>query len=417
MATQLVDDLAAEARLADPDFYLRPDRFATYARLRREAPVFWCESAGCWVLSKHADISWAELQGNPPLTTREGLNIFESKSQERVAARDPGGAQQSGGGFMSDPPQHTVFRRLLTGAFAPRRLTELEPMIQSLTDELLDELPQNEPVDFVAAVSVPLSIGVICAFLGVPREMTSDMLRWTRGMMGVMGGSLAEGSAEAAQAAADMAQMHAYLVEQLALCAQTPREDFMSTVAAVELDGKPLPDASQLNAAISVVIAGTDTTRSFFSGAIETFCEHPDQWEKLVADPGLIPSATEELLRWVCPVLHFGRRVTQPVVVRDQPMAEGEFLIMLYEAGNRDEEVWPGAETFDVTRGNRSPHLSFGSGIHRCVGAALSRLEVRVALEGLIKRFRSLEAAGPPVRIPSNLVRTYQELPIVLQPQ
>jgi cytochrome P450 len=416
MATQqLVDELSGEARLDDPEFYLRADRFSTYARLRREAPVYWSESAGSWVLSKHADIAWAELQGNPPLTTREGLFIREAKRPDLVAARDPGGAQQAGAGFHSDPPQHTQFRRLLTGAFAPGRLSGLEPMIQTLADELLDQLPDNEPVDFMHAVSAPLAIRVIAEFLGVPREAWTDIWRWTDAQQDTLGGGLPEGSPEALRAAEEMAQMRAYFAEQLAERARAPREDFMSTVATLEIDGRPLPDMSQLQAAGAIARVGNDTTRNLLAGAMATFVEHPAQWEKLVADPTLVPSATEELLRWVGPVIHFGRRATQPLVIRDQPIAAGDFLIMLFDSGNRDEEVWPHADTFDVTRGVRSPHLGFGMGIHRCVGASLARLEIRIVLEGLIKRFRSWELAGPPVRIPSTLVHTYKELPIVLK--
>jgi cytochrome P450 len=415
MATQqLVNDLAGEARLDDPEFYLRSDRFSTYARLRREAPVFWCESAGSWVLSKHADIAWAERRGNPPLTTREGLFIREAKRPDLIAARDPGGAQVAGGGFHSDPPQHTQFRRPLNGSFLPGKLSELEPMIRALADELLDELPENEPVDFVHAFSAPLAIGVISEFLGVPRETWRDIWRWTDAQQDMIGGGFPEGSPEALQAAEDMAEMRAYFTEQLAERARAPREDFMSTVAAIELDGQPLPAASQLQAAGAVARVGNDTTRNLLAGAMATFVEHPEQWEKLIADPTLVPSATEELLRWVGPVIHFGRRATQPVVIRDQPIAAGDFLIMLFDSGNRDEDVWPDADTFDVTRGVHSPHLGFGLGIHRCVGAPLARLEIHIALEGLIKRFRSWELAGPPVRIPSTLVHTYRQLPVVL---
>jgi cytochrome P450 len=188
----------------------------------------------------------------------------------------------------------------------------------------------------------------------------------------------------------------------------------MSTVATVELDGKPLPEASQLAGALSVLTAGNDTTRNLLSGAMVSFVEHPDQWEKLVEDPTLVPGAIEELLRWVNPVIHFGRRATEPFVIREQQIAAGDFMMLHYESGNRDEEVWEDADTFDVARDERPPHLSFGWGIHRCVGIGLTRLEVRVILEGLIKRFRSWELAEPPVRFPSTLVNTYQHVPIVL---
>lgn len=416
MTTQqdLADDLAAAVRLDDPQFHLSPDRFSTYARLRREAPVFWCETAQCWALTKHEDIAWAELQGNPPLTTGQGLFISEAARPDRVDARDPGGAQQAGLGFMSDPPQHTLFRRLVNGAFAPRRLTELEPTVQALADELLDALPDGEPVDFVDALSVPLAIGVIGEFLGVPREAWRDLVRGTDAQQAMLGGAFAEGSPEWQEAFGEMGKMYGYLVEQLKERGRAPGEDFMSTVTGIEVDGEPLHPDSQLAAAVSVLTAGNDTTRNLLSGAMVTFSEHPDEWEKLVADPTLVPSATEELLRFVNPVLHFGRRATEPLVVRDQQIAAGDFLVMLYESGNRDEDIWQDPATFDVTRGPRSPHLAFGWGLHRCVGAAVSRLEIRTVLDGLIQRFSSWELAEPAERLPSTLQNMYGRLPIVL---
>lgn len=406
-------DLAAEARLDDPGFYLNDDRFSTYAKLRREAPVYWCESARCWALSRHEDIAWAELQGNPPLTTGQGLFILEAARPERAEARDPTGAQRAGTGFMSDPPQHTHFRSLVAGAFAPRRLNDLQPAVQAFVDELLDQLPDNEPVDFVEALSGPLAAGVISAFLGIPREVWTDVRRWSDAFVVTAGGGLSEDSPEAQQAAQDQAEMYAYLTARLTERAQAPREDFLSTVATIELDGKPLPEESQL-AAARMLVAGNETTRNLLSGAMVAFVNHPDQWDKLLADPALVPNATEELLRWVNPVIHFGRRVTEPVVIRDQPIAQGDFLVMLYESGNRDEEIWQDPHTFDVTRTAPSPHLSFGWGIHRCVGAALARLEIRLALEGLAKRFSRWELVGSPEREPSTLINRYDHLDITL---
>jgi cytochrome P450 len=369
------------------------------------------------VLSKHADISALELDGRGtlPFTTSEGLFLPEAKRPELIEARDPGGAQRAGLGFHSDPPQHARFRRLVTDAFAPRRLSDLAPIIEAVADELLDELPEDEPVDFVEAFSAPLAIRVIAEFLGIPRERWGDMARWTDAQTDLAGGSLAEGSPEAQRAVEDMEQMYAYLREQLAERARAPRADFMSTVATAELDGEPLPDASQLHTAFGVLTAGNDTIANLLSAAMVTFTEHPDQWQKLLAEPALVPNAVEELLRWNSPVIGMGRRATEPFVIRDQQIGKGDFLFKLFDAANRDEEVWPDAETFDVTRDIRPSHLALGWGIHHCVGANLARNEIRIALERLVERFRSWELAGPPVRTPSTVVQTYLHVPVVLK--
>jgi cytochrome P450 len=406
-------DLSVEARLDDTAFYLG-DPYPTYARLRHEAPVYWCESGRFWALSKHEDVMWAELQGNPPLTAEQGLYIAEAARPALTAERDLGGAQQSGGSFMSDPPGHTRFRRMISGAFTPEALKSLEPKIRSIAAGLLDQLPAGEVVEFVEAVSVPLSLRVICEFLGVPPDDQNDLRRWADSFMAMIGGNLPEGSPEAAQAIDDLGQMNEYFLATLKDRKTTPRDDLMSTVASLELDGEPLPEASQFAICMSVLSAGNETTRNTMSGAMVTFAEHPEQWDTLLAEPAYIENATDELLRWINPVLHFGRRATEPVTIRDQTIAEGEFIVMLYASANRDEDVWPDPDVFDVTRPLDHKQLSFGWGLHRCIGAGLARAEIGAVLDGLRERFRGWELSGSPERHPSTLVTDYRQVPITL---
>lgn len=406
-------DLADEARLNDVEFYLG-NPYPTYARLRREAPVFWCESGGFWALSKHEDISWAELQPNPPFTTTQGLHIHEATNPERTAMRDLGGAQQSGASFMSDPPGHTTFRRTISRAFTSKRMAELEPKVTRIANELLDRLPVGEPVDFVEAVSIPIAIQVIAEFLGFPKENWNDLRRWADAFMAFIGGGLPEGSPEAQKALEDMMEMHGFLTATLAERKANPQDDLMSSVAQMEMDGEPLSMDSQVAVCLSVLVAGNETTRNTISGAVANFPAQRAQWDKLSADPSLARGATEELLRWLSPVIHFGRRATEPIVIRGQEIAEGDFVVMLYGAANRDEDVWQDPETFDITRANAQKHLSFGWGMHMCIGAALGRAQVRIALEGLAERFTGWEIAGPVVRNPTTLVNDYKSVPVAL---
>jgi cytochrome P450 len=416
MATeQFVDDLAAEARLHDPDFYQSMDRFRAYARLRREAPVLWYEPGQFWALSKHEDISWLFLQGNPPFTTTQGLFMLEAKRPERIDARDLDGTQQSGAGFFSDPPQHTRFRRLISSAFREEAVADLRKSAEELANELLDGLPENEPVNFVEAFSVPYTVGVIADFLGISREHSDDMRRWTDSVQAPMGGGIAEGSREWQQCADHQAELAGFLALELADRARQPRNDLLSTIATIEIDGERLPDASQVMIAFTVLIAGNDTTRHALSGGMAAFADHPEQWDKLTGDPSLTPRAIEELLRWVTPVIHFGRRATEPLVIRDQEIAEGDFVAGLFESGNRDEDAWADADRFDITRSTRPPHFAFGWGIHRCVGASLAQLEMRIALDALRERFRGWELAEPPVRARSMVVNHFEDVPVVLK--
>lgn len=407
----LISDLTAEARLEDVNFYLG-NPYPTYARLRREAPVFWCEPGNFWALSKFEDISWLENQANPPFTTVDGLFIPDALQPARAAERDPGGAQQDGAGFMSDPPRHTNFRRLVSPAFSSKRLGDLEPSVRRIVADLLDNLPDGEPVNFVERVSVPLAVRVVANFLGVPSEDWDQVRKWADSFMANLGGGLAEGSPEAQQAAVDLGDMYAYFVRSLAERRERPREDLMSTVATMQVDGQFLTEQTSAAICFSVLVAGNDTTRNTLSGSMVTFVEHWDQWERLVAEPSLVGNATEELLRYVCPVIHFGRRATQEVVIRDQPIAAGDFVVMLYGAGNRDEDVWPDGDVFDIGRAQAQRHLSFGWGLHRCIGAALGRAEIRLALEGLIERFSGWEITGPVTRRPSTAVNDYDQVTV-----
>jgi cytochrome P450 len=412
-AQVLTDDLASEARLDQLDFFLG-DPYPTYARLRREAPVYWCEAGQFWALTKHADIVWAENQGNPPLTSLQGLYIPEALRPENVKSRDAKDVQSSSASFMSDPPGHTRFRRLVLGAFSPKRLIDLEPRIRAISEEVLDELPDGEQINFVEALSVPLAIRVIAEFLGVPPEHWQDLRRWSDSFMSIIGGAFPEGSPEALRAAKDQEEMLAFFAQSLADRRREPREDLMSTVAGLELNGEPVPEPSQVHVCLSVLSAGNETVRNTLSGSMVTFAEFPDQWDRLVADPSLLGNAVEELLRWVCPVTHFGRRATEPLTIRDQPIAEGDFIAMLYGAGNRDEEVWPDGDRFDVARSTTQKHLSFGWGVHSCIGAGLARSEIRTVLEGMRERFAGWELTGETARNPSMVVNDYKSVPLIL---
>jgi cytochrome P450 len=318
--------------------------------------------------------------------------------------------------FMTEPPDHTRFRRIVGGAFSPTLTARLEPRIHELTSMLLDRLPLGEPVDFVDRVSVPMPLLVVSEILGLPieNEDVSHLQRWSDAVHLAQGMGSAEDSARAEQLGLALAEQDAYFLKLLAQRREEPREDLMSAITAIEVDGKHLVEATQLLLAVAVMHAGNETTRNTISGAIVAFAQHPDQWDKLRADPSLIPNATDEILRWTTAVINFGRRATEPVVIRDQQIAEGEFVVMLYQAANRDEEVWAHADTFDVTRSTRPPHLAFGTGLHSCIGHALARAQIRGMLECLLERFSGWELAGPVERLPSTLTTHIEHVPVVL---
>jgi cytochrome P450 len=415
MAQSLTSDLAGEARLDDPEFFVG-DPYPTYARLRREAPVFWCESGQFWALAKHADVTWLEQQPNPPFTTTQGLFISEATDLERLVRRDGprGGAPTES--FMSDPPDHTRFRRIVGGAFSPTLTARLEPRIGELVSALLDRLPVGEPFDFMDAFAVPFPLLTIAEILGLPieNEDVSHLRRWSDAAQLASGMGSADDKTRMDQALEAMAEQQAYFADFLVQRREEPCDDLMSEIAAIEVDGERLAQSTQLHLCNAVMQAGNETTRNTLAGGMAAFAQYPDQWDKLRKDPALIPNATDEILRWTTPVIHFARRATQPVVIRDQQIADGEFVVMLYQSANRDEDVWEDGDTFDVSRSTRPPHLSFGTGLHSCIGAALARAQIRSVLDGLITRFSSWELAGPVERAPSTLTTHYEHVPIVL---
>lgn len=412
--TNVESSLIEEARLDEAAFYLG-DPYPTYARLRREAPVFWCESGGFWVLSKHEDIVWVESQPNPPFSAQMGLNMTEASKPSRVTElRQQEFEGTSELAAMSDPPNHRRFRAAVSASFAGDRMKTLEARIREIATECIDALPIGEPVDFVEAVSVPVSARVIGELLGVPRERWDDLRRWTDAYMADSVGAFADDSPESQQALRDQMEMYEYVVASLAERAKNPCGDFMSTLAT-GFDDEPLSLESQIAVCLALAIAGTETTRNTLSGSVVAFSQYPDQWGVLRAHPEHLGTATEELLRWVPPVLHFGRRATEPVTVRATRMEPGDFVVMLYAAANRDEEVWPDADVFDVARATAGRQLAFGWGLHRCIGAAVARAEIKAVLAGLRERFNGWTLAAVPERHLSTQVNDFHKVPVVFE--
>jgi cytochrome P450 len=310
-----------------------------------------------------------------------------------------------------DPPQHNRYRKLVIQAFTPRAIAALEPRIRAIARESLDAVPLGEPVDFVEAVSTPLPMYVIAEMLGVPREDWPAFRRWSDAMVRAGGGT------RDAVTDAVLGEMFGYFAEHLADRRRAPREDLVSTLAHGEIDGDRLADPEILMFCVTLLVAGNETTRNLVSGGAYALIQYPDEKRKLLADPGLLENAVEEMLRWWPPVMSFTRRATRATSLRGKPIAAGDCVLLLYPAANRDEEVWgEDAERFDVSRDHaHRRHLSFGFGEHLCLGASLARLEARVLFEDLLARLPEFEPAGPVVRLHSRLMNGIEHMPVVFK--
>ena len=382
--------------LTDPDFYTG-DPFPLFARLRAEAPLTWNDELGFWAVSTHAEVLEASKD---PETYCSGEGILL-----RDLVIPP--AEVPGALLYVDPPEHGRYRKLVQPAFAPSRIRAMEVAIRDRTRALLDAMPLGEALDVVEAFAVPLPILVIADMLGVPEERHADVARWTDSLIALA----TDVSEEHLAVAADMA---GYFTELIAERTADPRDDLVSTLVTVEVDGERLNEGELMMFCGQLLVAGNETTRNLISAGLVALAEHPEQWERLREDRSLVPTAVEELLRWTTPVISFLRTATVDAELGGQRIAAGEALLLLYASANRDELVFGAtADELDVGR-EPNAQLAFGFGEHFCIGASLARLEGRVVLEELLDRVARIESAGSVERLASTVIAGVTAAPLRL---
>ena len=383
--------------LDDPEFYAG-DPFPHYARLRREAPVAWNPRLGYWALSRHAEVM-AVSRDSETFCSRLGILTFE------IGVEYPTPPTM----MHTDPPEHTRYRKLVQPGLAPSVIRSLEAKVRMKARELVAAVVPGEAVDFVEAVAVPFPLMIISALLGIPDDDWPRFFAWSEAAIP----GATDWPEEERQRLMD--EMQAYLLEATLTRRGNPvGNDIISVLANVEVDGHELSDAELVMFLNQLLVAGNETTRNMISGGMWALAERPDQWNRLVRAPELIPSAVEEWLRWTTPVIAFMRTATRATELAGQPIAAGDPVLMLYASANRDEaEFGPTAADFDLAR-DPNHHVAFGFGAHFCIGAALARLEGRVLLEELLARFSTLEPAGPVERTPSGIIAGVRSAPLLL---
>ncbi len=380
------------------DFYLG-DVQPIYRWLRTEAPVYWSDTAGLWVLSKYADIQRVSKQ--PELFC----------SSRGVIVNDPirlmGGLATPPSILHLDPPAHNRYRRIVSGAFTPRMIAALDGRIRELTHETLDAVPTGDVFDFVEHVAVPLPLLVIAEMLGVPTADRGTFRRWSDAL-------IADADSDTpGTMSAEAGELFAYFYQMLTARRDAPQADLLSALAMGVVDGDRLTDEEILMFCLTLLVAGNETTRNLVAGGTRALMEHPDQLARLAAEPTLIPGAVEEMLRWVSPVRAFVRTATADTDIRGVPIPAGATLVLLYASGNRDEEVFgETAGVFDIARPPDPTHVAFGFGEHFCLGASLARLEARVMFEGMFARWSSLELAGPVEVLASTVMNGVMRMPV-----
>jgi len=382
--------------LVDGRFYQDPHPAFTW--MRRHEPLY-RDRNGIWGITRHADV----------MEVSKDAGTFCSKHGFRPDA--PIMPMM----INMDRPEHMVRRNLVNRGFTPRRVAELEGEIRRICGEIIDGVIERGACDFVRDVAAPLPMIVIGDLLGVRPEDRDKLLRWSDVMLSAVGSPDPTQLVRAAEAMAEYTEYNRAVVADRRA---SPLDDLMSVWVHAELDGERLDDESILFESLLVLVGGDETTRHVISGGMERLIRHPDQRAALVVDPGRIPQAVEEMLRWVTPIQSMMRTATRDTRLADCDVAEGDRLLMLYPSANRDEAVFGQPDRFDVFR-DPNPHVAFGGyGNHFCLGNALARLELRVMFEELLRRLPDLELAADaplPVRA-ANFVVGFETMPVRFTP-
>jgi cholest-4-en-3-one 26-monooxygenase len=394
-----------------------PDTFAQHGyphaawkRLRNEAPVHWFElegGVGFWAITKREDIVSISKQPHRFLNGPR-LAIFEEGAPvegERTLARHL---------LNMDPPDHQAFRRVGAGWFSPRSIERRSEEVRRITRDLLNEMAgdgEEREGDFVADFAAPLTLNVLADMLGVPREDWHLMFQWTNQIAGSADAEYQSGDEPYDGLEKARVGLFDYFTDLAEERRKAPRDDMVSVLANVEMDGGPMPAFELLSYFLLLVVAGNETTRNSASGGLLALIDHPEEMAKLQRNPLLVDDAVEEIARWTAPVIQFCRTTTEDFELRGQKIKANESMCLLYPSANRDEDAFDEPDQFRVDR-NPNPHVGFGIGEHFCLGAHLARLELRVIFEELAARLESVELAGPVERMRSSFLGGVKRMPL-----
>ena len=387
-----------EIDLVDGAFY-GGDPYEAFAWMRREAPAYFDERNGIWGITRHRDV--------------------KDVSKDSDTFSSAGGIRPDFPALPMmidmDAPEHVRRRRLVSSGFTPARVKDSEPEIRSVCDAIIDRICENGSCDFVRDIAAPLPMIVIGDLLGVAPSDRDDLLRWSDDMVGALGSPTPGAMEKAAESSAEYAS---YVKDVMEDRRKTGSDsDLIGTLVHAEVDGDRLDDPSLIFESLLILIGGDETTRHVISGGMYELLKDPEQHRLLREDRGLVPCAVEEMLRWVSPIKNMARTVTRDVEMHGQTMREGQKLLLLYPAANRDEEVFVEPETFDITR-RPNDHVAFGFGSHFCLGNKLARMELNVMFDRLLDRLpdmRLVDDASLPIRH-ANFVSGYEAMPVAFTP-
>ncbi|MDE0887475.1 MAG: cytochrome P450 [Myxococcota bacterium] len=381
-----------------------------FARLRREDPVHFneIESAGrYWSVTKYDDIKKVSSDWET-FSSAQGITLGFP-----VASNAPVFFQQSSPAFISqDPPGQTAQRKTVRPSVAPRNLARLEPLIRQRTCDLLDSLPENETFDWVDTVSIELTTAMLATLFDFPFEDRRKLTRWSDIVFAIpQPGGVVESQNQKRD---EMMECVAYFSE---LWEDRKKRGEGTDLVSMLVHGeatKHLGAANHLGNLLLLIVGGNDTTRNTMSGSVYALNEFPDQYDKLRANPGLVQTLVPEIIRWQTPLSYMRRTATRDCELGTKSIRKDDQMLMWYVSGNRDEDVFENADALDIERPNASHHLSFGYGVHFCMGSRLAEMQLRVLWEEILQRFERIDVQEAPDRTFSSFVNGYTRLPVVV---
>ena len=385
-----------------------PDRFRNntlwpyFARLRKEDPVHYTAESPMgpfWSVTKFDDIMYVDTH-HDIFSSEGGITVDDQDADFELPM------------FIAmDPPKHDLQRKTVSGVVAPPNLVKLEGTIRERVCRILDGLPREETFNWVDKVSIELTTQMLATLFDFPFEERRLLTYWSDLITADETSGLYD-SEEHRQA--ELLKCLEYFTGLWNQRVNTPGGNDLISMLAHGESTKNMPPMEYLGNLVLLIVGGNDTTRNSISGGVVALNQNPDQYEKLRADPSLIPNMVSEIIRWQTPLAHMRRRALQDTELRGKKIKKGDKVVMWYISGNRDEDAIPNPDAFIIDRPKARQHLSFGFGIHRCMGNRLAEMQLRVVWEEILRRFHTIELVGEPVAVRSNFVKGYSHVPVKL---
>ena len=395
--------------VSDYELFTTDQLWGYFARLREEDPVHYCaesEFGPYWSVTKFDDI--VEVEKNP--------EIYSSEPSPVIFDPPPRAVLQNAGFISMDGPRHDAHRKVVQPVSSPRNLKQLEPVIRQFVSEILDSLPVGEPFDWVDRVSIELTTSMLATMFDFDRDQQRKLTLWSD-IATARPGQLADMGMAPEQSRAEVLECLDVFTrlwhERKGKQAQSL--DFITALANADAT-QDLDPTTYLGTLMLLIVGGNDTTRNSISGGVLALNENPSEYEKLRNDPGVIPSMVDEIIRWQTPLAHMRRTATQDTVLRGKSIQQGDKVVMWYVSANRDGDAIDRADRFLIDRKESKKHLSFGWGVHFCMGSRIAEMQLRVLWEEIMRRFRFIEVVGRPVRVKSCFVRGFSHLPVCVHP-